>query len=601
MFSAIYNFFAISFQIKKLPYAHNCASTAGLENNCMATNSWVRDRVINKLRQEPTLGATALKKFLEEKYKINISYYVVWDGRQMALDEILGKWEDSFDAAYNFKAELERTSPGSIVEVDHVTVDGKNHFSKMFVALKPCVDGFLNGCRPYLGIDSTVLTGKWRGQLASAIGIDGHNWMFPVAYGVFESESTDNWAWFMDKLHSAIGSPKGLVLSTDAGKVIDTAVTRVFTNGVEHRECMRHLVKNFQKRFSGEVFERNLWPASRAYRQDIFESHYNEMKEACPKATEWIDNFHKHIWTRCQFSTLSKCDYVTNNIAETFNSWIRHEKSLPVVDLMDKIRQMIMERMSVRKRLAVKLTGTILPSVMKSLYARSRDLGYKLYSAHSHLGEIGGTGRDLKTWRHTVDLNTRECSCRQWQVTGIPCTHAIFLVISRRGLELEQFVDDCYSVATFKKAYAGHVVPMTDKSQWAKINVGFKLYPPLLKRSAGRPRSRRIKGMEEGGSGKRKYRCKRCGQFGHIKKTCNEPVADPSAPPPAPPKPKRKRVKKVVLSVQDPVIQVPTATVYVVNSKISFLCHTFAIFTLHIYVDFHFFAGPHLQDHKHLG
>ncbi|BAH94178.1 Os08g0232800 [Oryza sativa Japonica Group] len=92
-----------------------------------------------------------------------------------------------------------------------------------------------------------------------------------------------------------------------------------------------------------------------------------------------------------QFSTLSKCDYVTNNIAETFNSWIRHEKSLPVVDLMDKIRQMIMERMSVRKRLAVKLTGTILPSVMKSLYARSRDLGYKLYSAHSHLGEIGGT------------------------------------------------------------------------------------------------------------------------------------------------------------------------------------------------------------------
>ena len=166
---------------------------------------------------------------------------------------------------------------------------------------------------------------------------------------------------------------------------------------------------------------------------------------------------------------------------------------------------------------------------------------------------------------------------------------------------MEQFVDEYYSVAAFKRAYAGHVVPMTDKAQWAKGNIGFKLHPPLLKRSAGRPRSRRIKGMEEGGSGKRKYRCKRCGQFGHIKKTCNEPVADPSAPPPAPPKPKRKRVKKVVLSVQDPVIQVPTATVYVVNSKISFLCHTFAIFTLHIYVDFHFFAGPHLQDHKHLG
>ncbi|KAF0927418.1 hypothetical protein E2562_032724 [Oryza meyeriana var. granulata] len=52
--------------IKKLSYKHNCASTAGMDNNCMATNSW------------------------------------------MALEEILGRWEDSFDAAYNFKAELER-------------------------------------------------------------------------------------------------------------------------------------------------------------------------------------------------------------------------------------------------------------------------------------------------------------------------------------------------------------------------------------------------------------------------------------------------------------------------------------------------------------
>ncbi|KAF0903009.1 hypothetical protein E2562_022634 [Oryza meyeriana var. granulata] len=30
--------------IKKLPYKHNCASITGVENNCMARNSWVRDR-----------------------------------------------------------------------------------------------------------------------------------------------------------------------------------------------------------------------------------------------------------------------------------------------------------------------------------------------------------------------------------------------------------------------------------------------------------------------------------------------------------------------------------------------------------------------------
>uniref|UniRef100_A0A0A9H230 MULE transposase domain-containing protein n=1 Tax=Arundo donax TaxID=35708 RepID=A0A0A9H230_ARUDO len=60
-------------------------------------------------------------------------------------------------------------------------------------------------------------------------------------------------------------SPPGLVISTDAGKGIDIAVTKVFSNGVEHRECMRHLVKNFQKRYRGDVFQKHLWPACRAY------------------------------------------------------------------------------------------------------------------------------------------------------------------------------------------------------------------------------------------------------------------------------------------------------------------------------------------------
>ena len=32
-----------------------------------------------------------------------------------------------------------------------------------FMALKPCIDGFKAGCRPYLSIDSSFLTGKLNG------------------------------------------------------------------------------------------------------------------------------------------------------------------------------------------------------------------------------------------------------------------------------------------------------------------------------------------------------------------------------------------------------------------------------------------------------
>lgn len=89
-------------------------------------------------------------------------------------------------------------------------------------------------------------------------------------------------------LSEAIGSPPGLVISTDARKGIDAAVTNVFINGVEHRECMRHLFKNFQKRYHGEVFERNLWPASRAYTKQVHDRHYNLMEKSSPKAVKWI-------------------------------------------------------------------------------------------------------------------------------------------------------------------------------------------------------------------------------------------------------------------------------------------------------------------------
>ena len=67
-------------------------------------------------------------------------------------------------------------------------------FKRVFIALEPCVvEGFLVGCRPYLGVDATCLTGKYNGQLASTTSVDGHNSLFYVAFAVFDIENEDNW------------------------------------------------------------------------------------------------------------------------------------------------------------------------------------------------------------------------------------------------------------------------------------------------------------------------------------------------------------------------------------------------------------------------
>jgi hypothetical protein len=77
--------------------------------------------------------------------------------------------------------------------IDHHTINNKIRFNRLFFAVKPCVDGFLRGCRPYLAVDSIFLTRRFRGQLCIACAVDGHNWMYPVTVGVIDSETNENW------------------------------------------------------------------------------------------------------------------------------------------------------------------------------------------------------------------------------------------------------------------------------------------------------------------------------------------------------------------------------------------------------------------------
>ena len=79
-----------------------------------------------------------------------------------------------------------------------------------------------------------------------------------------------------------------------------------------------------------------------------------------------------------------------------------------------------------------------------------------------------------------------------------------------------------YSVQRFRVAYASRVEPLPGRSQWPQVDLGFKVFPPLLGRAAGRPRVVRIRGCLEKNAIK-KVRCKRCGDFGHFSETCKQP------------------------------------------------------------------------------
>jgi hypothetical protein len=158
----------------------------------MASYKWVRDKAIPFLKKDPNMLATQLKKELEEKYQVTIGYSTVHLGREKAREKLFGTWEDSFGYLFNFKAEIELRMPGSVVEIEVVNTEEGVFFHRFFCCMKPSIDGFLNGCRLFLSIDSTALNGRWNRHLPSATTLDGHNWIFLFVFGFFDGETTDN-------------------------------------------------------------------------------------------------------------------------------------------------------------------------------------------------------------------------------------------------------------------------------------------------------------------------------------------------------------------------------------------------------------------------
>uniref|UniRef100_A0A251S9V4 Putative zinc finger, SWIM-type n=1 Tax=Helianthus annuus TaxID=4232 RepID=A0A251S9V4_HELAN len=120
---------------------------------------------------------------------------------------------------------------------------------------------------------------------------------------------------------------------------------------------------------------------------------------------------------------------------------------------------------------------------------------------------------DWGVTRWEVVLDERTCTCRVWQVKGIPCLHAAAFIAFTRDINWEKFVDSYFTIEKFECALK--VAHMPTKDQWVHIDAEEKIYPPTIKRLPRRPRKNRIRANDEQ---RKKYKCRRCGGYGHQQK-----------------------------------------------------------------------------------
>jgi hypothetical protein len=131
---------------------------------------------------------------------------------------------------------------------------------------------------------------EWSAVAATTV--DGHNWIYPVAYGFISLEIETDCTWFMEQLQKAIRNPPVLAISFDAFKGLDNTVKKVFPNA-EQRECFFHLTKNFMKKFKGFG---QVSPAARPYGEDIFYDEITSIISESPEPVQWLQKNHKLLW-----------------------------------------------------------------------------------------------------------------------------------------------------------------------------------------------------------------------------------------------------------------------------------------------------------------
>jgi hypothetical protein len=179
----------------------------------------------------------------------------------MALEKRFGSFLDSYDSVVRLLYTLQARNPGTYVDVKHFWMaefPNVKVLHRVFFSFGVCIEAFTH-CRPVICVDGTFLTGKYRGQILTAIGQDGNNQIVPLAFAFVESENTESWTWFFRQLKIAVVKDKpNVCILHDRHAGILNAV-KALTNPVaaeetpwldlQSRWCMRHLGANFFSQF----------------------------------------------------------------------------------------------------------------------------------------------------------------------------------------------------------------------------------------------------------------------------------------------------------------------------------------------------------------
>ncbi|XP_021750443.1 uncharacterized protein LOC110716118 [Chenopodium quinoa] len=373
----------------------------------------------------------------------------------------------------------------------------------MYVCFGACKFGFKRGCRPVIGVDGCHLKGAFPGMILVAVSLDGNNNIYPVAWAVVEVENKDSWIWFLELLIKDIDKPrgKGLTLMSDRKMGLLEAFAVVVPDA-KIRFCVRHIWANFKLKLGGEAFKEYFWKSARSTTRANYEVNMLKIKELSEDAFYYLASIPPRHWVKYAFSTFSKSDMLLNNICESFNAVLKEARDKPIITCLEWIRRYVMKRNTLKWEGVQSHEGRFMPYVSKKFqFVSSLAANCHVIPSMLDIWEV-----DYYSDRFVVNLVEKSCTCYRWELIGIPCAHAWVVIIKKR-LRPENFVDDFYSKESYLQAYTPSIRPMPGMKQWEKRTDLLQPIPPVMRKMPGRPslkKRKQEKGEREGAESSQK-------------------------------------------------------------------------------------------------
>ncbi|XP_013633062.1 PREDICTED: uncharacterized protein LOC106338690 [Brassica oleracea var. oleracea] len=517
------------YMVKSFQEEHTCTKDGYCK---LLTDHVIAKLLINEIRHDNALMPRFIQEIIEDRYNLTVTHDIARKARKRALEMISDEFDEQFARIKDYKEKILETNPGSTCDV--VTIirdDGVEIFDKFYVCFKALKTIWRAYCRPITGIDGCFMKSTSKGQLLAAVGRDTNNQIYPVAWGIVQVEDTDNWKWFIERVKYDLNlqSGQGFTLISDKQKGLIKAVDEELPH-IEHRMCARHVYGNVKKLHPNKPkFKKLYWAVANSFNEGDYNAALKELKAFDSQIYDDLMVRDPKTCTRAFFSTTSTSEDGLNNFSESYNSGLKKARSLPLVEMLETMRRQTMVRIEVRKKKLLKYRKKYSEKVANTIAEEEEK---RKWCKKRTPGPNGVSEVQENNISYTVNMDKRTCSCRRWDLTGIPCRHAL-KVIKDKKLNSEDFVAECYLTTLWKKQYSDSITPVEGMKFW-KDAPGSHIEPPPRPKEKGRkknPQKRKKSIHESPTKGKKvsghfkKIHCYRCGTEGHNSLYCDRPGA----------------------------------------------------------------------------